>query len=195
MSTFTKVQEIFYSGGHAFRGDRESANEIAFLLDEGYLTLKTISIGEKHAYDKFLDDVIAREHFHNLAAGGGKNHIALKLMAAQYLQERGFNSVQYEHLFCGYYPDVMTEDRRVVVECGHTQNPEKMLMYFRQGGIEECIQIPYPAHDDADVRGYSFTAGAELKGFLDFLEKENAGNLKRLHRQNRNNTTASIPPG
>lgn len=50
MSTFTTVRDIFYSGGHAFTGSKESVNEIAFLLDEGYLTVNTVVISSKDKY-------------------------------------------------------------------------------------------------------------------------------------------------
>ncbi|OJI06487.1 hypothetical protein BK004_03385 [bacterium CG10_46_32] len=172
MSTFTRVQTIFYSGGHAFRGNAEPINDIAFLLDNGYLTLAALSIGTKQAYRKLLDNVIAQEHAYNLAAGGGKNHIALKLLSGEYLKKQGFDSVLYEHPFCGYYPDVMTKNTSVIIECGHTQNPEKMLTYFQQGNIKKCIQIPYPEREDVYMQGFCFSAGKELKEFLNFLERD-----------------------
>ena len=188
MDTFKKIQAIFYSGSHSFRGSLEPVNDIAFLLDEGYLALTTASIGSKQDYDALLDSVLAHEHAHNLAAGGGKNHVALKLLAASYLSTRGYGAIQYEHPLCGHYPDVMTRDASIVVECGHTQNPEKMLTYFQQGNIKECIQIPYPVFEDTEVLGYSFTAQDELKEFLDFLEADRRSQLKKI-------TRASNPPG
>ena len=50
MVTFLEVQEIFYSGGQAFRGNQELINDIVFLLDEGYLVLNQVFVGSKEKY-------------------------------------------------------------------------------------------------------------------------------------------------
>ena len=179
MVTFLEVQEIFYSGGQAFRGNKELINDIAFLLDEAYLTMNRVFVGSKEKYLSILDEPPSKEDAYK-AAGGGRNHIALKLLTGEYLKIRGFNNVLYEHPFCGFFPDVMTEDGLIVAECGHTDNADKMLKYFQHGGIKECLQIPYPTADDAKIYGYSFLASKELKDFLDFLEKERLGQVKKI---------------
>ena len=107
------------------------------------------------------------------ADGGSMAHRALKLIAGAYLTETYGTEPCYEQAFCGYYPDVVSTDRRVVVECGHTHNPEKMLAYFKQGNVRECISIPYPDElGDAAIEAHSFTATAELQSFLTFWESE-----------------------
>ena len=177
MSTMARVREIFFSGSHEFRGDLASIQEIAFLLDKQFLFLKEISIATKAAYHAILDDVLKNKHAHDLADGGEKNHIALKILAGEHLKKHGFR-VQYEHPFCGYYPDVLAHDASIVVECGHTQNPEKMLAYFRQGAIKKCIQIPYPVSENDEICGYIFTASEHLVGFLDALERKKLQELR-----------------
>lgn len=179
MATFLEIQEIFYSGGQAFRGNKDLINDIVFLLDEGYLALNRVLVGSKEKYLSILDDPLLKEDAYK-AAGGGKNHIALKLLAGEYLKSRGFHKLLYEHPFCGYFPDVMTEDNLVLVECGHTDNADKMFKYFQHGGIQECLQIPYPTVDDERIFGYSFLVGNELKDFLDFLEKERLNQIKNI---------------
>ncbi|MEI8174718.1 MAG: hypothetical protein WCG28_02085, partial [bacterium] len=77
-------------------------------------------------------------------------------------------------------PDVISDNKTVVAECGHTGNPEKMLAYFRQGNIKECIQVPYPSYEDKEIKGYLFKAGKELKKFLIFIEKEKRAELKNI---------------
>lgn len=180
MDTFLKIQSIFFSGSNAFRGDQESINEIAFLVDEEYLVLNRICVGTKEKYFNILDSVLDNEHKHDLAAGGGKNHVALKLLASEYLKNKNIQETKYEHPFCGYYPDVMSNDKSVIVECGHTQNPEKMLAYFHQGNIKEFIQIPYPVHEDDKIIGYSFTAKDDLRSFLDFRDIQNISQIKNI---------------
>lgn len=179
MTTFLEVQEIFYSRGQAFRGDKELINDIAFLLDEKYLILSRIIIGTKEQYSAILDNLPSKKDAYN-AAGGGKGHVALKLLTGEYLKTRGFHKVLYEHPFCGYYPDVMTEENLIVAECGHTENADKVLKYFQEGNIQECVQVPYPTYDDEKIHGYSFTAGDQLKKFLDFLEDERRNQLRKI---------------
>ena len=75
---------------------------------------------------------------------------------------------------------MMTEDNLIIAECGHTDNADKMLKYFQEGNIKECIQIPYPTHEDKKIHGYSFIAGDQLKEFLDFLEQERLNQIKEV---------------
>ncbi len=177
MNTFQEMRDIFFSGGFAFTGIQESINEIAFLVDEGYLILKTITIADKEHFLSVLKSTSNQIEKDN-ASGGSVEHITLKILASEYLEHQKQIGSQYEHAFCGYFPDVLSIDTSIVVECGHTQNAEKMLTYFRQGGISECIQIPYPDHDSKTITGYSFTANTDLKKFLEFLDIEKRNEVK-----------------
>ena len=166
MHTFSKIWDIFYSGGHSFRGEQESINEIAFLTDEGYITLSTILIAGKKDYLSLLDTLSIKEHTYNLATGGGQAHMALKILAGQYLARQRQRGFDYEQPFCGYYPDVLSKNKLIAVECGNTLNPEKILIYFQQGNLQECIQIPYPDYKEDKVLGYSFVPRKDLNDFL-----------------------------
>jgi len=179
MNTFLEVQDIFYSGTQAFRGNKDLINDIVFFLDEKYLTLSKVSVGTKEEYLALLDSLSSRKDAYD-AAGGSKNHVALKLLTGEYLKMRGFHNILYEYPFCGYYPDVMTKDNFIIAECGHTDNADKMLKYFQQGNIREFIQVPYPTQDSNLIFGYIFLAGNRLKEFLNFLESERRNELRQL---------------
>jgi hypothetical protein len=179
MSTFEKIRDIFFSVGFAFTGIQESINEIAFLVDEGYLILDTITIADKDYYLAVLKST-SNQIEKDDASGGSLEHVTLKILASEYLERIKQQGSLYEHTFCGYYPDVLSMDRLRVIECGHTQNAEKMLVYFRQGDISECILIPYPDQDSTTVTGYSFTASPKLKEFLDFLDIEKRNKVKAI---------------
>ncbi|MDO8521940.1 MAG: hypothetical protein Q7S08_01485 [bacterium] len=181
MDVFGTIRDIFYSGGHAFTGNLDSINEIAFLVNEGYLKYQTVSIARKSEYLALASNNTMIERA-DLAAGGGSTHVALKMLVGTYLKQQRSRDVVYEHEFCGYFPDVLTADHTIVAECGHTQNPEKTLVYFKQGGVQECIQIPYPDVDDTTVFGYCFAAGKDLNDFLTFLEAEERNKIKKLIR-------------
>jgi len=179
MTTFDIVRDIFYSGMNAFRGDSNSITEIAFLVDENYLSISTVTIASKNEYRVLLSDKDKLERIDE-AAGGGNTHVALKVLTEKYIKTNRDCESVFEHPFCGYYPDVLSCDETIVGECGHTGNPEKILTYFRQGNIKECIQVPYPSDEDVEVKGYSFTAKNNLKEFLIFSEKEKRDKLKEI---------------
>lgn len=184
MATFEKIRNIFFSGGFAFTGILESINEIAFLVDEGYLKLETITIADKEHYFSVLNST-SNQIEKDDASGGSIEHITLKILASEYLELLKQQSTLFEHAFCGYYPDVLSSDKLTVIECGHTQNAEKMLIYFRQGDINECIQIPYPDQDSQIITGYSFKANSALKAFLEFLDVEKRNEVRVLLQASR----------
>ncbi len=180
MSTFDKIKEIFYSGSFAFTGEQESINEIAFLVDKKYLTITEITISTKQDYLSVLRDTANRLKGEKIrAAGGSPEHIALKLSAGIYLKNIRNQDCLYEHNFFGYFPDVMTVNKKIIVECGHTQNPNKLFEYFKQD-ISECIQIPYASEESTEIKGYSFCAGNELKEFLNDLEKSKRSLIREI---------------
>ena len=183
MNDISKIRDIFYSGSFAFNGDLEQISEITFLLDEGYVSLVSLDIASKTEFLQIAQDVASNAHAHDAAAGGGNTHIALKMLAEQYLRQVKGKSALFEQSFCGYFPDVLSEDRTIAIECGHTQNPSKMLDYFRSGNICEFIQIPYPSDDDTLVTGFSFTAGNMLVEFLDFLDCEKRNKTREVLRK------------
>lgn len=179
MSTFDTIRDIFYSGTHSFRGESDSISEIAFLVEENYLLFSIVTIASKSEHSTLLHDQDKLKRSYE-AAGGSNAHVALKILTRDYIKNNhDFESV-FEHPFCGYYPDVINDNETIVAECGHTGNPEKMLVYFRQGNIKKCIQIPYPSYEDKEIKGYCFTAKEGLKEFLIFLEKEKRAELKTI---------------
>ncbi|HEY4502014.1 MAG TPA: hypothetical protein VJJ20_03030 [Candidatus Paceibacterota bacterium] len=181
-----KIRDIFYSGTHAFKGDLEVAGEIAFMVENGYISMKPRVLADKEAYLSKAEGIGAGIHPHDDAAGGGPLHMALKVIAADVFgRERGQN-MKFEQGLCGYYPDVLSADKTLAVECGHTQNPEKIFAYFRQGNVQELIQVPYPNEEDVAVVGYSFIP---LSGFFEFMEavdKEKRGSLFSVFIKRRN---------
>ena len=178
MSTIDKIRAIFYSSTHAFTASEELVHEIAFLVDEGYLGYKEFLISTKEEYLEQIEVISRRGNYD--ADGGGVAHIALKKLAEVFVSREYGKNVRFETPFCGYYPDVLSMDEKLIVECGQTSNPDKMLAYFSAGNITECIQIPYPDVDDARIRAYCFTARDDLNDFLKAVEFKRRASLKSL---------------
>ncbi|MES2203101.1 MAG: hypothetical protein V4474_02165 [Patescibacteria group bacterium] len=172
MTTLSKIRDIFYSGTYAFNGDGALAGEIAFLLDNGYLHMTSFVVIDKQTYLRKAEEVGTKTAPHDISAGGGNTHIALKLITAEFLERERGQKMQFEQPLCGYYPDVVSADRTLVAECGHTQNPDKMLAYFRQGGVLECLQVPYPNEEDTSVMGYSFRPQIGFSDFMQTLDRQ-----------------------
>lgn len=164
---------IFYSGNFAFSGDREALRDITFLIEEKYLAFEEIVIASKADYLKLLDEELPLE-----TEGGSMAHRALKVLGMSYLAKVRNLPARYEHPFCGHYPDVLADDHSIAIECGHTHNAEKMLTYFQQSNLKECVQIPYPDADSSEVLGYRFIGETNLQEFLKFLRAERNQELK-----------------
>jgi hypothetical protein len=172
------ICSIFYSGGYAFTGARDSAQDIAFLVEESYLSLERMAIATIEQYRVMLANTSVIEEAYE-ADGGSREHVVLKLLAADYMKQHYRKTVRFEQELCGYVADALTEDRQIAIECGHTQNAEKLLGYFEQAQIRQLMQIPYPSSSDEYVFGYLFSAGPDLYEFLAFLSKERRHKLKQ----------------
>jgi hypothetical protein len=129
-------------------------------------------------YRDLLADTDALKHTEE-ASGGCLEHVALKILGNRYLETLQISSV-YEHPFCGYYPDVLASDHSVIIECGHTANPEKLLHYFKQSDITRVIQVPYPDHEDTEIMGYEFHSQSTLREFLTFRDSERSRSIKDI---------------
>lgn len=179
-----ELAEIFYSGTHAFKGDGSLIQKIHFLLQHNYLKCEKISVSTKSEFYNICDSIERNPNFDE-AAGGGSMHVALKLIAQIYLEKQGMSAI-FEKQFLGYFPDVITEDLQTIVECGHTDNVDKIFTYFIQGNVAEIIQLPYPTSDDPSIYGYRFLTGNNLREFLQTefdIDKQDV--LKIINRKNR----------
>jgi len=175
-----EIRDIFYSGSHSFRGDLEPIKDIVLLIDKGYLLLTKVLIGTKGKHSSLLHNYKHLPDKYD-AAGGSSEHIVLKILSKEYMEkECGCKNVTFEESFHGYYPDVLDKEKLIITECGHTQNPEKILQYFLQGNITKCIQVPYPDPEDQNVYGFAFTASGTLIPFLEFSNKEKSKDIKRM---------------
>lgn len=175
-----KMQDVFHSGTHENLGDREVIKELDFLVTHDYLKVIPIPLGTKEEYLSKIDTVSDFSTDSYNAEGGGIAHVALKHLSAEYLKSERNLTAAFEHYFCGYYPDVISLDTTIVIECGNTQNPEKILKYFCSGNAHECIQIPYPYEDDEFITGYRFIPHNQLCPFVKEYEQSRRNDLKKI---------------
>jgi len=131
------------------------------------LNIARDKIANLEDYHEYIDDIKSGK-IDRFDIEGGDGHLALKLLARDYLQGQKTN---FEIEFDGYFPDVITFNKKVIIECGNT-NPDKILNYFKNKKLEQVIVIPYPSYGEKDIIGYIFKPSVELTDFLIFREKE-----------------------
>jgi hypothetical protein len=180
LNNYSAIHDIFYSGNVTFAGEKQVISDILFLLKEKYLTIEKCPIASKEKYFECVSEVESASADAILADGGGTAHVALKLLSGLYLKKSENLEVVYEQKFCGYVPDVLSADKKIVIECGHTQNPEKIFAYFRHGNVQECIQIPYPNENEKIIFGYKLRPSALFNEFYDFWESKRHSGVKSL---------------
>ena len=171
MYTIQMVKDIFHSGSFAHSYDKQIIADIVFLLQEGLLSVEKKKISDKNHYIKHIDDIKSGKISRIDIEGGGDGHLALKLLAKNYLIAGGCEKINFEQQYEGYVPDVITFDKKIIIECGNT-NADKVFYYFKNKNLKEMIIIPYPADEEANIWCYIFKPGEELSEFLFFREKE-----------------------
>tara|TARA_B100000508_G_scaffold60333_1_gene47089 strand:- start:134263 stop:134826 length:564 start_codon:yes stop_codon:yes gene_type:complete len=169
--TAEKLFEIFYSGNHAFRGDTQVIQDIYFLIENNYIHLQKEILGTKEEYQKLVREA----DLTNIdITGGSTDHVAIKAFASQKLPISFISELH----FCGFFPDLISRDKKIVVECGNTQNPEKIFSYFLHG-VEKVIQIPYSSIEDKEIVGYSFSPQKDFEKFYKLWKQSELDKLKQ----------------
>ena len=172
-----KIKEIFYSGSYSVNYDEQLVVNIVFLLQEGVLSVTQNTIAKKSDYTKYIDKINSGEVAKIDIEGGSVGHLALKLIAQNFLNRLGYKKVIFEQEYCGYRPDVITPDQKIIVECGST-NPDKIFNYFKNKNLEAVIILPYPEDENDMLYFFSFKPTKKLHEFLLFLEKERMKDAK-----------------
>lgn len=152
--TLHDLELILYSG-QFMRGayDYDSLKEILYLLQEGILihTIANISTVKKYheIIDKLGNNDIAQIDYE----GGSIAHQALKVVAVEYLKQQTIQT-DVELPYRGRIPDVITKDRKRIIECGNT-DPKKFFDYF-DSNVEQIDIIPYPFEDEKVICLHTF---------------------------------------
>jgi hypothetical protein len=120
----------------------EITDIICFLLNNNYLSMSQVIIVDKSKYLKTCSnqEIISS---HDEVSGDGNTHVALKIIVSEYIGKVHSLDCIFKQPFAGFVPDVQSIDKRIVCECGHTNNPEKIFTYFRHPNVKCVMQIPY----------------------------------------------------
>jgi len=165
------IKDIFCSGSHSFRYDRQLIVNIYFLIKNKLLFVDREKITSIDIYHNYIDDIKTGKIPVIDIEGGQSDHMALKLIARDYLIDKGYKDISFESNFEGYKPDVITNNKKIIIERGNT-NPDKIFNYFKNPALEKFIVIPYLNTNQKGMHLYTFTPGDELSEFLLFKEEE-----------------------
>jgi hypothetical protein len=172
------IRYIFYTGSHAFRVDKQLVVNVCYLLNNNLLSVEKEKIAPNKIYQDYINNIESGKIPKFDIEGGQAGHLALKLVGRDYLENKGFKNIKFEHEFEGYKPDIITEDNKIIIECGST-NPDKVFYYFKNKNLQKVIIIPYPDVDDRNIYSYVFIPGDELSNFLVFREKEELNDIRK----------------
>lgn len=180
------VKHIFYSGSFTGHADEQLIVDICYLLNARLLFAHKKCVATRQDYSTAINTITTNKRLVADIAGGGTGHMALKLIAEQYLKTQGYRDVLFEQEFEGFRPDVLIKDRTVLAECGNVE-PNKIFSYFKNKKVKQLVILPYPDPDEDKVHVHIFSPSSELADFLCFKEEENVRNVQKIfaaaHRQ------------
>lgn len=160
-----QVVDIFYSNFNAGI-DYDAAQELADLLVSDYIKIEKVEICSTTEFDKILEKVLSGKIGVCDYDGGGKKHITLKIIAGNYVEKKLHQKVNFEAIYYGRRPDVISKDESIIVECGDT-DPRKILEYFENNENIKVYILPYSHAEDEKLFAYLFTKNkSELSDYL-----------------------------
>ncbi len=154
------LRGIFYSGFDALC-DWQTLDELEVLIKEGAINYDKERAFLKDDYFKALDRIKVTDGL----GPQGKGHMALKEIAKNYLEELNKKALFEFHLV-GMHPDVVADDRTMIIECGNT-DPAGVLILLAEKNISFVGVLPYPSNEDKNLVLHKFSRGLN---FLDYKD-------------------------
>lgn len=152
------LKDIFYSGFDA-TCNWQILDELEILIHEGAVNYGQEKISFKDNYLKILDQIRVVDGL----GPQGKGHMALKGIAENYLEKLG-KRVFFEFYLMGLHPDVVSDDKKIVIECG-TTDPAGVLILLSDPNISFIGVLPYPDESNKNLVLHRFSRG---QNFLDY---------------------------
>lgn len=171
---YRDLRDIFYSG-FSGRIDYASLDGLWNALNSEVFLYESEEIVPVAVYYRRIDS--KKLGVPSGIGGDGQGHRALKMVAKEWLADRGIRA-DYEVRFSGGFVDILSEDRRRVIECGNT-SPDKVGSYLGDERVEIFSVLPYPFSEDKFLTIHSFTRGPN---FLKESERK-LNKLREVHRK------------
>ncbi|MCX6742918.1 MAG: hypothetical protein NT116_01655 [Candidatus Parcubacteria bacterium] len=169
--------DIFYSNSR-LNVDYQALEELNFLIDEKIIKFKKKEFNSIEEFHKIIERLIKKEIKVFDYQGGETRHMALKYLGEKFLLSEN-KKVKIENIFHNRYPDLISEDQEIIIECGDT-DPNKVIEYFSLGVVKLYL-IPYPDDESDHLKIYEFWCEpAELTEYKEFREKINHDKIKEI---------------
>ncbi len=153
---------IFYSNS-PLNIDYQAIDELEYLIDEHLIVVTLTQLCNVRKLHEIIDKINSG----NIKAidyqGGGIKHMALKKLGEDLLLNLN-KKAKIESLFNNRYPDVISLDLKVIIECGDT-DPNKILEYFNSG-VESVIILPYPNSEEVNYYEFSYKDLKEVQEYI-----------------------------
>ncbi len=143
--TLDDLKDVFYSGYPAAIA-WDVIDELYIAIHEDVLTYKRYAVSSIDHYHHLVDSAIIAEGLGPQEAG----HMALKAVACEWLDKEYGTKADAEIYFAGLHPNIISSDRRYVIECG-TTDPGCIVMYLSEPGVLLAGNIAYPFSEDTNV--------------------------------------------
>lgn len=178
MNSQNKLIEIFYSNYNA-RIDYEGIKEIYDLLQSRYIKIKKVAICPVKKLHQIIDEVLDGKIKIFDYEGGEKRHVALKIIAGDYILNSFNQQVDYEVNYYGRRPDVISKDKTIVFECGDT-DPRKILEYFTNNDDIQIYILPYNYVNQKVLVAYLFSKNRDDLG--EYLKSKCIDSLSEIRQ-------------
>lgn len=155
MITSEDLKNVFYSGYDVF-SDWQLLDELENLIQEKAIDYVKGKISSKKDYFESIDQVKVIEGL----GPQGKGHMALKEIAKRYLEKQGKKAFS-EISFLGTHPDVVSGDKKMIIQCG-TTNPSCILNLLTSQDVSFVGILPYP-NDKQHLILHKFSRGKNFR--------------------------------
>lgn len=169
---------IFYSNFNAGI-DYDGIQEIYDLWQSRYIKIKKVAICPVKKLHQIIDEILDGKIKVFDYEGGEKKHVALKIVAGDYVSESFHQQVDYEVNYCGRRPDVISKDRTIIVECGDT-DPRKILEYFTNNDNIQIYILPYNYVNQKVLASYLFSNNRDDLG--EYLKNKYIDSLSEIRQ-------------
>lgn len=174
-----ELLDLFYSN-YSTNFDYEAIKEIYEILCAGYIKITKVEICAMGQFDKIMDKVLSGEIAICDYDGGGKKHIALKIIAGKYILKHFHQKCSYEVNFYGRRPDVTSKEKDIIFECGDT-DPRKIMEYLEADENLTVFILPYHRTDDGD-KLFAFDFVKNKDGLAAFLHNKKIDKLTDVRK-------------
>ncbi|MCG2701150.1 hypothetical protein L6267_03230 [Candidatus Parcubacteria bacterium] len=180
------LTNIFYSNYNG-RIEYDKLQKLIFALKNNVINLTKFPAANISKYEKNLKQIYGKTIKTCDFEGGGKGHLALKIIASDYIKSLN-KKVKYEYKFQGRLIDVVSQDLSIIIECGDT-DPIKIFDYFEDedNKVRQILILPYPSNGNKELFFYKFKKDKNFEQYKKCVNEvmlsdiRNAMSKRRIH--------------